>query len=129
MLWSRLTGDGRIPSGILVASMTDVQLSFRGEWGDARSVHFTLFKRRPDHRRPPLAKSGDNPPGEQQLDRRHRYANDGQRTNETGELPQQQQRERYNSGPGGFVVLATVAAAPIAFATELAVGAPVRPGG
>ena len=34
-------GGGRIPSGILMASMTDIRLSFRGDWGDARSVHFT----------------------------------------------------------------------------------------
>jgi hypothetical protein len=40
----RVLSDGRIPSGILVASMTGVRLSFRGELGDARSVHFARYK-------------------------------------------------------------------------------------
>ena len=34
------SGDGRIPPGILAASMTSVRLSFRGFWGNARSGAF-----------------------------------------------------------------------------------------
>jgi hypothetical protein len=41
-------GDGRIPSGILMASMTGVRLSFRTFGGNARSVHFTPLKHDPN---------------------------------------------------------------------------------
>ena len=46
--------DGRIPSGIPVASMTGVRLSFRRVRGDARSVHFTPIKHDPKPSSGPL---------------------------------------------------------------------------